>query len=88
MAAGGAPRGRPQRGNEPRVDPASRKKVGVNYPLDPEDYVKARTASAAAGISMREYFRQLIRRDVVDENGRPLWADDMDQQLTTGETAA
>jgi hypothetical protein len=37
---------------------------------------------------MREYFRQLIRRDVVDENGRPLWADDMDQQLTTGETAA
>jgi hypothetical protein len=88
MATVGAPRGRPQRGNEPRIDPHSRTKVGINFPLDPDDYIKARDAAAAAGISMREYFRQLIRRDVVDETGRPVWANPAPEQLTADSDAA
>ena len=90
----GAVRGKRQNGNSvPRAARARTARPGeliaTGARLDGAEYNKAHLAAKAAGISLSMYIATLIRRDKVDRNGRPLWADNASEQLTTeGETAA
>ncbi len=78
------PPGIPQKQPVPRaaVSGGNREKF-YGYVL-PELCQKARTAAAAANISLGGYLERLIAADQVDENGRPLWAaepDNPEEQL-------
>ncbi|MFF3460483.1 hypothetical protein ACFYXH_40635 [Streptomyces sp. NPDC002730] len=39
-----------------------------------EVHAQAYENAKAAGVSMGRYLAELIRRDQVDDNGRPVWA--------------
>ncbi|WP_326655609.1 hypothetical protein [Streptomyces sp. NBC_01750] len=39
-----------------------------------EVHAQAYENAKAAGVSMGRYIAELIRRDQVDDNGRPVWA--------------
>ncbi|MEV4115959.1 hypothetical protein [Nonomuraea sp. NPDC049695] len=54
----------------PRVSGTSSNAI---FDVDAEIYSKAAKAAGQLRISVAEYYRQLVRRDHVDENGRPLW---------------
>ncbi|GAB3278217.1 hypothetical protein GCM10027589_04210 [Actinocorallia lasiicapitis] len=91
----GAQRGRRQHGAGPRVDveqstrpPKQRGLIQTSARLDEEEYLKAHTAAKAAGISFAAFIGMLIRRCEVDENGRPLWADEAQAQLALTEAAS
>ncbi|MGV9601655.1 toxin-antitoxin system HicB family antitoxin [Streptosporangium sandarakinum] len=73
----GAKRGRRQRGKAPRVDVSSlpdNKPIATGLRLQPAAYQKAHRAAEAAGISLNAYVAALVERDVVDGDGRPVWA--------------
>ncbi|MEU9835944.1 hypothetical protein AB0D67_30790 [Streptosporangium sp. NPDC048047] len=70
----GAPRGRAQRGNGPRIsNPEKRTAISMNFRVDLEVDRLARQGATLHNISVSAYYRQLVRNDVVDEKGRPAW---------------
>jgi hypothetical protein len=48
-------------------------RVLVQARVTPELRAKAHKAAAALNVSMAVYLAELIKRDEVDENGRPSW---------------
>lgn len=75
MVGKGAPLGKPQAGGGPRAVAADgRKSIPAVTRLEPEDHRKAHRAAAAAGLSLSGYLAELVRRDVLDENDCPRWA--------------
>jgi hypothetical protein len=62
--------------------------VATGFRLEFSEYLKAHTAAEAAGLSLSGYLAELVRRDEVDQDGRPLWADPAPEQLTADSSAA
>ncbi|MFJ2406678.1 hypothetical protein ACIOUE_35865 [Streptomyces xanthochromogenes] len=59
----------------PVADSKSRTKLVRLSPLVPPDvHAQAFANAKASGVSMGKYLAELIRRDTLDENGRPVWA--------------
>ncbi|MGF3141027.1 hypothetical protein [Streptomyces diastaticus] len=55
-------------------------------PMVPADVHAAAYANAkAAGVSMGKYIAELIRRDQLNEHGRPVWAGDAFGEPDQGE---
>ncbi len=76
MSERGAPHGQPQAGGGPRaVTVPGRKSIYTGVRLRTEDHAKAHQAAAALGLSLSGYVAELVRRDEVDDEGRPTWAD-------------
>lgn len=83
----GAVRGRRQRGNSvPRSVKSAKpgELIATGFRLEFNEYMKAHTAAEAAGLSLSGYFAELVRRDEVDERGRPTWAEPVPEQLDAG----
>jgi hypothetical protein len=76
----GAVRGKRQHGIGPRVDVEQKTKdrglIQTSARLTEDEYTKGHAAAAGAGLSFSGYIAMLIRRDEVDEEGRPLWAEE------------
>jgi hypothetical protein len=85
-----APRGRPQRGHEAFYDPTS----GLPYRPGPtfrgHDAAKLVAMAKGARITVSELLNELVRREPVDQDGRPLWAidEDKDGRLPLGRGTA
>jgi hypothetical protein len=78
------PPGIPQKQPVPRVAVSNGNREKFYGYVLPELCDKARTAAAAANLSLGGYLERLIAADQVDEDGRPLWAgepDAPDEQL-------
>ena len=68
------PSGIPQKQPVPRAaTPSGNREKFYGYVL-PELADKARISAAAANLSLGAYLERLIAADVVDADGRPLWA--------------
>ncbi len=63
--------------------PGKGPRVGVLVRCKDQDREAIKARSAAAGLTVGEYLLELVHRDPVDPNGRPVWAADVDrgQQL-------
>lgn len=62
--------------------------VQAGLRLTAEEYEKAHAAAAAADLSFAAYLGVLIRRDELDERGRPLWAENASEYLPGLEASA
>lgn len=62
----GAVKGRRQR-------PPSAVSATLYARVAPERHAKAQAAAAALGVALATYLDELIGRDEVDANGRPVW---------------
>jgi hypothetical protein len=70
----GAPRGTRQQGGGPRAADDDRRSLYTGTRLTREEHSKAHRAAAALGVSLSGYLAELVRRDQVDDTGRPVWA--------------
>ena len=63
----------------PQLDPRQPQQHGngrvklVGY-VDTETHAQAKSAAFAGGMSIGLYLAELIKRDQLDEQGRPIWA--------------
>jgi hypothetical protein len=69
--------GKPQQHRRASYDPDSGKTWRTGVVVQPDDAVKALRAADLAGLSFAGLVAQLIRRMDVDEDGRPMWADEV-----------
>jgi hypothetical protein len=77
---GGAPHGRRQSGSGPRAEQTpDRTSYYSGVRLKPGAYHKAHQAAEALNLSLSGYLAELVERDQVDDDGRPLWAERPDQ---------
>ncbi|GAA2110979.1 hypothetical protein [Streptomyces synnematoformans] len=60
----------------PAADPKSKSLVRLAPLVPPEVHARVYANARASGVSMGKYIAELIMRDQLDENGRPVWADD------------
>lgn len=74
MARMGAPRGTRQSGGGPRATDDDRAALYTGTRLTRAEHAKAHQAAAALEMSLSGYLAELVRRDEVDDTGRPLWA--------------
>lgn len=83
----GPVRGRAQRGRRAAYDPTSGENWRTGVVVTPEEAVKALKAADLTGLSFAGLVNELIRRMDVDKHGRPVWADQLNQQnpLPNGE---
>jgi hypothetical protein len=79
--AGGAPHGKRQRNGGPRAVEDDRKSIYTGTRLSRAEHAKAHGAAAAAGVSLSGYLAELVRRDELDAEGRPLWAEPRPEEL-------
>ncbi|MQY10271.1 hypothetical protein SRB5_03780 [Streptomyces sp. RB5] len=80
MAGGrhGRERGKPQAHRRTSYDPSTGPwRTGVV--VREQQAVKAITAAERAGLSFAGLINELVRRMEVDGNGRPVWADELNQ---------
>jgi hypothetical protein len=77
---GGPLRGRAQTGRPVTYDPTSGQNWRTGVVIPPDTAAKAIKAIGFTGQSFAGLVTELIKRMPVDENGRPLWADELDEQ--------
>ncbi|MFJ2833574.1 hypothetical protein ACIPC1_39555 [Streptomyces sp. NPDC087263] len=77
---GGPLRGRAQTGRPVSYDPTSGQNWRTGVVIVPDMAAKAIKAAGFTGQSFAGLVNELIRRMPVDEHGRPLWADELDEQ--------
>ncbi|MGO4417213.1 hypothetical protein AB4Z54_00150 [Streptomyces sp. MCAF7] len=77
---GGPLRGRAQTGRPVTYDPKSGQNWRTGVVIVPDMAAKAIKAAGTTGLSFAGLVNELIRRMPVDENGRPVWADELDEQ--------
>ena len=77
---GGPLRGRAQQGRPVTYDPKSGQNWRTGVVIVPDMAAKAIKAAGTTGLSFAGLVNELIRRMPVDENGRPAWADELDEQ--------
>lgn len=70
----GAPRGTRQSGGGPRATDDNRAALYTGTRLTRAEHAKAHKAAAALDLSLSGYLAELVRRDEIDDTGRPLWA--------------
>ncbi|MCQ4045793.1 hypothetical protein ACFOSC_27745 [Streptantibioticus rubrisoli] len=73
-------RGRAQGGRRVSYDPSSGENWRTGIVVVPDVAVKAIRAAERTGLSFAGLVNELVRRMEVDENGRPVWADEHDDQ--------
>jgi len=78
MPKGGAHKGRIQRGNEATYDVASGLPYRPTLNLNALSAAKTVRAAGSLRMSVSGLLNLLIDRMEVDEDGRPLWADELD----------
>ncbi len=77
---GGPLRGRAQTGRPVSYDPTSGQNWRTGVVIVPDMAAKAIKAAGFTGQSFAGLVNELIKRMPVDENGRPLWANELDEQ--------
>jgi hypothetical protein len=77
---GGPLRGRAQTGRPVSYDPSCGQNWRTGVVIVPDMAAKAIKAAGITGQSFAGLVNELIRRMPVDENGRPAWADELDEQ--------
>ncbi|MFC8223545.1 hypothetical protein ACFUTY_35940 [Streptomyces sp. NPDC057362] len=80
VEANGPVRGRAQTGRPVTYDPKSGQNWRTGVVIVPDMAEKAIKAAGATGLSFAGLVNELIKRMPVDENGRPAWADELNQQ--------
>ncbi|WP_432497835.1 toxin-antitoxin system HicB family antitoxin [Kineococcus auxinigenes] len=55
--------------------------------VNEEAHEKAARAAAALGLTMAAYFEHLLRREELDESGRPLWWSQHQEELPLSQSA-
>ncbi|MCQ8194631.1 hypothetical protein [Streptomyces rugosispiralis] len=80
LVPSGPLRGRAQTGRPVSYDPKSGQNWRTGVVIVPDMAEKAIKAAGAAGLSFAGLVNELIKRMPVDENGRPVWADELDEQ--------
>jgi hypothetical protein len=73
-------RGRAQSGRPVTYDPSSGQNWRTGVVIVPDMAEKAIEAGKATGLSFAGLVNELIKRMPVDENGRPVWADELSEQ--------
>ncbi|HEX6514920.1 MAG TPA: hypothetical protein VF049_05070 [Nocardioidaceae bacterium] len=76
---GGRQPGKIQRGNEATYDPASGRNYRPTPTFAPLAAVKLIKAAEAMNMSVSGLLNELVRRMDVDEIGRPVWVDELDE---------
>jgi hypothetical protein len=79
-SAGGPLLGRAQTGRPVSYDPKSGQNWRTGVVIVPDMAEKAIKAAGFTGQSFAGLVNELIRRMPVDEHGRPVWADELDEQ--------
>jgi len=79
MATRGPVRGRAQRGNEPVYDINSGLPYRTSISVDPLAAVKLVQAARASQMSLSGVINGLLMRMELDEDGRPAWAGELDE---------
>ncbi|MEV8590905.1 hypothetical protein AB0424_28595 [Streptomyces sp. NPDC051180] len=77
---GGPLRGRAQTGRPVTYDPRSGQNWRTGVVIVPDMAEKAIKAAGSTGLSFAGLVNELIKRMPVDENGRPVWADELNRQ--------
>lgn len=54
-------------------------RVGVLAMMTTDDRLELKARAAKAGLTMNDYVLELIRRDDLDTDGRPVWADSVER---------
>ncbi|MGW6605178.1 hypothetical protein [Streptomyces sp. NPDC055036] len=80
VEANGPVRGRAQTGRPVTYDPKSGQNWRTGVVIVPDMAEKAIKAAGSTGLSFAGLVNELIKRMPVDENGRPLWADELNTQ--------
>lgn len=78
----GPVRGKAQPGRRLSYDPSSGQNWRTGVVILPEMAKKAIHAADRTGLSFAGLVNELLKRMDVDENGRPVWADELDEQRT------
>lgn len=78
----GPVRGRAQGGRRVSYDPSSGENWRTGIVVVPDVAKKAIRAAESTGLSFAGLVNELVRRMPVDEEGRPVWADELDTQDT------
>ncbi|MFI5987082.1 hypothetical protein ACIBEA_40235 [Streptomyces sp. NPDC051555] len=73
-------RGRAQTGRPVTYDPASGQNWRTGVVVTPDMAAKAIAAAKATGLSFAGLVNELIKQMPVDKNGRPVWANELDEQ--------
>lgn len=68
-----------QRGREARYDAASPQTIRISTTMSAELAAKLAVAAEQMNLSVSGMVQELIRRLEVDGSGRPVWADEVDQ---------
>lgn len=77
---GGPLRGRAQTGRPLTYDPKSGQNWRTGVVIVPDMAEKAIKAAGSTGLSFAGLVNELIKRMPVDENGRPVWAEELNRQ--------
>lgn len=80
VESNGPVRGRAQTGRPLTYDPTSGQNWRTGVVVVPDMAAKAIKAANSTGLSFAGLLNELLKRMEVDENGRPVWADELAEQ--------
>ncbi len=78
-----APRGKRHGGREAKYDPACGQDYKPGNRFKPDNAMKLIRMAEMADLSVSELLNELVAREPVDADGRPLWADGSPQMQLT-----